>query len=307
MMLPGHRRLVELTSGNGKDERLSLTKPIYPWLMYPESFLHILPHGGGRVGQEPSPAPHMNAFTPIQVCAINAPETPHWVQRLREELREAICEEQIAKFVHWTLFKYLPPSKVPLIPCEKIPTIPANEMRSFSSEWKGALTQEQIECMDSSQLSSLDFSVSPSSTPASAWSTSPTSKPSKSPSLAPTSTPSMFPSATPTSKPSFSPTVSPSMFPTSTPSSSPTSTPSASPTSSPSMSPTSCEDWNVEPGRDACLEYLNSPCGCADVNNTGQRRKCVDEKQTLACTLSDGTIIGAKETDLFSNLRRRDT
>jgi hypothetical protein len=152
---------------------------------------------GGKVGQEASPAPYLNAFTPEQICAINAPSTPYWVGRLRDDLKEALCEEQIAHFDHFTLFKELPPSKVPLIPCEKIPTISAYEMKNFAPEWKAALTKGQIECMTSLQLSLLSFSFSPSSSPSS----------SSMPSLHPSSVPSESPSQSqmPSLQPSFRP------------------------------------------------------------------------------------------------------
>ena len=155
-----------------------------PMAEIPLIFPSYFTEWGGYVGQ--APAEYLNVLTSEQICAINAPTTPHWVGRLSDEKKEAICEHQIVAFEHYSLIIRLPPSKVPMIPCEKLPTI-GIEIRNTSPEWKAALTTEQISCLSPEQYEWLGFSTPPTSAPT-APTHSPTSLPTRL-SLAPTTRP----------------------------------------------------------------------------------------------------------------------
>ena len=93
---------------------------------------------------------HIAALMPVQVAAIDAPDTHYWVQRLSLDQQLALTPEQIEAFDAWSLFTALPPAQVPLIPPEKMPIIGV-EVRNTTNAWKAAVTLEQRAAMTAEQ------------------------------------------------------------------------------------------------------------------------------------------------------------
>jgi hypothetical protein len=93
---------------------------------------------------------HIAALTPVQVAALDAPDSRYWVARLSLEQQLALTAAQIAAFNQWSLFTALPPQQVPLIPPAKLPLI-GLELRNTTDAWKAAITPEQRAAMTDEQ------------------------------------------------------------------------------------------------------------------------------------------------------------